>query len=321
MADPYTPAGAVDTGAVGTGAGHPGTVRAAAVGAGAVPETTVDADAVRVGALRPGALRAAAVVLAGGSGTRVGARRDDVPINKVHLPFAGRSVLAWSFHRARQAPAYGTFVLVARAEDLESSRELLAREVPDLDVEVVAGGACRHDSEMAGLRLLAERIQDGALDVVAIHDGARPLAETALWQQVAEQAAARGSAIPVVEVPRVLPAALLELPSAVPLGRPSATMSARSEACDRAEEGSDPTTAHLLGPRLAGAQTPQAFRAMPLLTAFEAAAAAGFEGTDTASTVAWAGTTSIHAVQGSRRNIKITWPEDVPVAARLLDRD
>ena len=66
-------------------------------------------------------------------------------------------------------------------------------------------------------------------------------------------------------------------------------------------------------------QTPQGFRAAPLLAAYEAADRCGFAGTDTASCVQrFAPSLPIRAIPGEERNFKITYPHDVPVAAHVL---
>ena len=64
-------------------------------------------------------------------------------------------------------------------------------------------------------------------------------------------------------------------------------------------------------------QTPQAFRADALLAAYRAADADGFEGTDTASCLERYGDLQIAAVPSTSGNLKITFPEDVSLAARL----
>ncbi len=115
---------------------------------------------------------AAAVVLAGGSGTRLGAEG-----NKVYLPLAGRPLLSWSLEAFARAPGIGRLVLVTRPGD-RGQAEQAARAV-DRPVEIVDGGDTRHDSEWAALRLLAPAIDAGELDVVAIHDGARPVVTAA----------------------------------------------------------------------------------------------------------------------------------------------
>ncbi|MDQ1288865.1 MAG: 2-C-methyl-D-erythritol 4-phosphate cytidylyltransferase [Actinomycetota bacterium] len=221
--------------------------------------------------------RAAFVVLAGGSGTRVGAG-----VNKVYLPLAGRKVISWSFVQAAQVPEVDHFVLVTRSEDVALARGILDEEVGDLDVEVVVGGATRHGSEQAALDLLRPRIEAGEVEVVAVHDGARPLAGPALIGSVIRAAASAGGALPGLPARDLLPV------------------------------GDAPAGA------LVRVQTPQAFRAKDLLLAYEAAAAKGFEGTDTASSVEEFSGLAVQVVPGSRRNLKVTYPHDLLLAERLL---
>ena len=71
---------------------------------------------------------------------------------------------------------------------------------------------------------------------------------------------------------------------------------------------------------LVGVQTPQAFRAGPLLAAYRQAALDGFEGTDTAACVARHTDLPIAAVPAPATNVKVTFAEDVALAERLLSR-
>lgn len=128
---------------------------------------------------------AAAVILASGSGTRVGAA-----LNKVYLPLAGRRVVAWSIDALRDTPGVGVLVVVARPEDTT----LLAGT--GTNTEVVFGGPTRQDSELAALRHLAPRIAAGDIDTVLIHDAARPLVTPALAGAVLAAARECGGAIP-----------------------------------------------------------------------------------------------------------------------------
>ena len=75
--------------------------------------------------------QAAAVVLASGAGTRVGAG-----VNKVYLPLAGRRVVSWSLAGFARAAGIGPLVLVARPQDDDLVRWVLDREVD--------GGMIRH---------------------------------------------------------------------------------------------------------------------------------------------------------------------------------
>jgi 2-C-methyl-D-erythritol 4-phosphate cytidylyltransferase len=207
--------------------------------------------------------RAAAIVLAGGSGTRVGAGR-----NKVYLPLAGRAMIRWSLDVFEGMPEIGPVVLVVRAED----RALVEHG----GVEIVTGGASRQESELAGLRLLASRIGSGEVDAVLVHDGARPLLTSALVTAVLAAARTDGGAVPGL--------ARADLAAAGPDG---STL-----------DGPAP-------PGLVAVQTPQGFRAAPLLAAYEEAARRGFAGTDTASCVErFAPDLPIRWVAGEDRNFK-----------------
>ncbi|HEY6797020.1 MAG TPA: 2-C-methyl-D-erythritol 4-phosphate cytidylyltransferase [Kineosporiaceae bacterium] len=233
------------------------------------------------------AATAALVVLAGGSGTRVGA-----DLNKVYLPLAGRRLISWSFAWAAQLSDLGRFVLVVRPEDAELARQTVRREAPGMPVDLVVGGGTRHESEQAALDRLAPAIGAGEIDVLAIHDGARPLAGPSLYRAVVATARSVGGAVPALPADGVLPVA----PDGglLPLG-PDARVR-----------------------RPARVQTPQAFRAKDLCAAYSAAAADGYQGTDTACTVEVYSDLVVQAVAGSRRNLKVTYPGDLAVAERLL---
>ena len=235
-------------------------------------------------------LRAAVVVLAGGSGSRVGARRDGAPVNKVYLDLAGRPVIAWSLDAAARVPGVVRLVLVARPEDGALTAAVRRAHTSALPVELVPGGTTRHESEQAALDHLAPAVAAEQLDVVAIHDGARPLAGTELFGRVLRAAAEEGGAVPVVPAGPLLP-----VPGS---GLDAATLRARGEQVR--------------------VQTPQAFRAAELVEAYRAAARAGSQGTDTAATVAAHSTLRVVTVAGAMANLKITYPDDVAVAEALL---
>jgi 2-C-methyl-D-erythritol 4-phosphate cytidylyltransferase len=221
--------------------------------------------------------RTAVVLLAAGSGSRVGASA-----NKVLLPLLDRPVLAWSLQAVAGLRYVEQVAVVHRPDD--------AREVAALvstwsrGARLVEGGPTRHASEWNALRELAPVIDAGELDVIAIHDTARPLASRSLYDAVVSAAAEHGGAIPV----RHLPGLIASDPGAGPTGE------------------------------LVAVQTPQAFRAPELLAAYRAADADGFEGTDTAACVERYTDLEIRAVPSPATNIKITFPEDVALAERLL---
>jgi 2-C-methyl-D-erythritol 4-phosphate cytidylyltransferase len=218
--------------------------------------------------------RVAAVLLAAGSGTRVGAAG-----NKVLLPLGEQPVLGWSLRTVRGLAYVDQVVVVFRAADRSA-----VQRIAGSDVLLVEGGPSRHASEWNALTSLAERIDAGRLDMVAIHDTARPLASAELWDRVVEAAVEHGGAIPVRHQPGLL-----------------------------TREGNIPGDGDLVA-----VQTPQAFQARPLLDAYRQAHAEGFEGTDTAACVGKYADLEVHGVEAPATNLKITFPEDVAVAERLL---
>ncbi len=224
-------------------------------------------------------MRAAVVVLAAGSGTRVGAG-----VNKVLLPVVGVPVVARSVRTACSVPGVRHVVLVVRDGEQEAIREAVEPHLPrdGREVAMVVGGATRHRSEWAALEVLAPSIEAGEIGVVAMHDAARPLASVALFEEVLATAERLGGAIPVARLSDLVTVDGSPLPAG-----------------------------------LVGVQTPQAFRAADLLAAHRAAAADGFEATDTAGCLAAYADLEISAVESDAGNLKVTVTDDLRVAEAL----
>ena len=221
----------------------------------------------------------AVVLVAAGAGSRVGAAT-----NKVLLPLHGVPVLVWSLRTVLALPYVDRVVVVVRDEDRDAVGELVERLLPDgREVVLVTGGPTRHDSEWRGLSALRGPIEAGEVDVVAIHDAARPLAGAALFDATVDVAHAHGGALPARPQPGLVTAD----------GR-----------------------RHVTG--LVGVQTPQAFRARPLLDAYTRAEADGFAGTDTAGCIATYTDLPVHGVPAPATNLKVTFAEDLALAEQLL---
>jgi 2-C-methyl-D-erythritol 4-phosphate cytidylyltransferase len=221
----------------------------------------------------------AAIVLAGGVGSRV--RKN---VNKVYLPVRDRDILAYSLETLGRSPRIARVVLVVREEDRGHAEFLALETIASKPSNVVIGGPSRHLSELAGIRALADLIESGAIEVVAIHDGARPFLTHDLLNRLLDAAVSHGGAIP-------------GLPIEAPLYR------ATSEGL-RLLPSQD----------LRRVQTPQVFHARVLLEAYQASVAAGFEGVDTAETVERFSDLEVKVIPGDPRNIKITFVEDLFVA-------
>jgi 2-C-methyl-D-erythritol 4-phosphate cytidylyltransferase len=227
---------------------------------------------------------AVGVVLAAGMGARVGADG-----NKAYLQVAGRSMVSWSLDTLTRVPGVTRTVLVFRRGEHALAHDTVNRELPSATIEFVEGGNRRHASEFNVLRHLASDIESGSIDVVLIHDAARPVAGPDMFLTALSTAREFGGAIPAIPVV-----------DAVRAGR---------------DGGLEPLTD--VGD-LVRVQTPQAFRALALLEAYRAAGRQGFEGTDTSSCVEAFTDAEVRTFRGEHRNLKVTYAPDIAVAERLL---
>ncbi len=230
--------------------------------------------------------RAVAVILCAGQGSRMRSDR-----NKVFLPLAGRPLLVCTVEAFVRTPAVDDILLVAHPTEVEHVRETLGAYGLPRVLDVIAGGATRHQSEERALAALRPRIESGDVGFVLIHDGARPL-------------------VTPEEIERVVVATRAH--SGAMLGTP---VGAQETLARLAPGGA--VTALLPTGDLWRAQTPQAFAARELLAAYDAARKAGFEGTDTAATYERMGH-AVAMVVGSPDNLKVTTPDDLLRAEVLL---
>ena len=219
----------------------------------------------------------ASIVLAAGSGTRFGHN-----INKVWLPLNGRHIISRSLTNASVSFKDARVIVVINPGDEEFARKALEADAMPTSIEIVYGGASRHESEFNALQYLKPAIINGEIDIVLIHDGARPLATPELFSAIAEGAVAHGGAIPTIALD------------------PHEMDTAREETVARV-------------------QTPQGFRAQPLLEAYEKSSEEGFIGTDTAACMEkYCPELKIFAVPGDVFNFKITYPQDLAIAELLI---
>lgn len=192
-----------------------------------------------------------------------------------------RPVLARTLDRFHRALPAAQLIVVLPAAHVEFWKQLKARfDVPAHTI--VEGGAERFHSVKRGLAAVA---YDAAL--VGVQDAVRPLVSEELIRRAAAEAADFGSAVPVVEA-------------------------VDSYRCLDEQGGS-----RILDRRpLRIVQTPQFFDRALLDRAYEQPYAAGF--TDDASVVEAAGG-RVHLCAGERSNLKITTPDDLTIAAALLE--
>lgn len=206
---------------------------------------------------------------------------------KQFLTLGGVPLLVHTLKAFHAVPAIQSIILVVPAVHRDSTQRMVADYGLDRVQEVVVGGAERQDSVRAGLAVLPDGI-----DLVAVHDGARPLVSPQLIEACLDAAAETGAAIAAVPVKDTL--------------KQVTSQGIIDRTIDR--QG------------LWQAQTPQVVAVSLLREAHARAAAANFLGTDEASLLEHFGYPVI-VVPGSEKNIKITRPEDLIVAKALLKKE
>ena len=219
------------------------------------------------------------IVLAAGAGRRMG-----YSDNKVCMPLGQYTVLQWNIQHMKQWDGLQeVIVVVADQERSFIEEQVEAMQVP-WTVKYAVGGAERQDSVASGL----SQISDTA-DIVLVHDGARPLAMKDLACRVIEGAKEYGAVVPAIPVVDTI------------------------KRVD--DEGVVKET--LVRSELYAMQTPQGFQRSVLLEAHSYAKEHGYQGTDDVSLVEFQGR-PVHIVEGDRKNIKLTVPEDVAMAKKYL---
>lgn len=202
--------------------------------------------------------------------------------NKIFAQLVGRPLIVWTLSAFHTCDAIGQIFVVASNDSIERLSDLVVEWRFDRKVSgVVAGGSTRQESVLAGLRAAREA------DLVAIHDGARPLVTPALIE--------RG-----VALARETGAALCATPSRDTVKQVSGEPPVVTATPDR-------STMWL-------AQTPQCFKRSLLLRAHEQAAG---DATDDAALVEALGHT-VTVYEGTSTNIKVTTPDDLIIAEALL---
>ena len=225
----------------------------------------------------PGVTRAAAVVVAAGRGERFGLAA------KALAPLAGRPMLAWTLDALQAASRVQEVVVVAGPHTWAQIAELVAARTWSTRAVVVEGGLRRQESVAAGLRATS-----ADLDVVLVHDAARPLATAAQFDACADLAAETGAAILAAPV------------------------------CDTLKRMVDGVIAATVSrDGLWAAQTPQGFRRSALLDALKGIGDKTV--TDEAALFEALGL-PVAIVPSDGANLKVTFPGDVVLAEALLLR-
>jgi len=127
--------------------------------------------------------KTAAIILAGGNGSRMGGNNV-----KQNLIIMGESVLMRSALAFDECPYIDSVIAVVRKEDVEDSQRMLSGRIKKLKA-VVAGGGCRAESAVIGFSAIEKDVE-----LIAIHDAARCLITPNMISKVVKKAMVTGAA-------------------------------------------------------------------------------------------------------------------------------
>ena len=223
--------------------------------------------------------RTAIIIVAAGSGTRLGAA-----MPKALVDVDGRTVLRHALEGVFAAQPLHVILVAPPGHEQAAADELIEiNRGHGWRATVVVGGVTRQQSVAAGLAALPDRIE-----IVLVHDAARALTPPAQIDAVAAAVTSDAGVIPALPVIDTLK---------------RVDGDAVVEAVDRSA--------------LAAAQTPQGFPRAALEAAYARAAETGEEHTDDAALFAAAGGV-VRRIPGDERAFKITTPADLERAQMLL---
>lgn len=221
--------------------------------------------------------RCSVVVPAAGSSRRMGE-------DKLLLMLGDAPVLVHTLRALDNCVYIEEIVLVTREDLLEPLGKLCHDYGIEKVRKIMVGGATRSHSVLTGIQAV-----DPTYDLVAIHDGARPMVSQEVLEQVIRKGAQTGAAAPAVPV---------------------------KDTIKQAKGGMVKTT--IDRSTLYAIQTPQVFELSLIKGALVKALRDGAELTDDCSAVERIGM-SVNLTEGSYRNMKITTPEDMIVGEALLN--
>ncbi|HUB86637.1 MAG TPA: 2-C-methyl-D-erythritol 4-phosphate cytidylyltransferase [Verrucomicrobiae bacterium] len=219
----------------------------------------------------------AAILVAAGKGVRMGA-------DKLWLEIAGRPLVAHAWKKFNDAKCVDEIIVVVRDETQEKFSELAKRFHFQKKFQIVAGGAERQDSVWNGLAALPQKIE-----IVAIHDAARPCVTEELIAATIAAAHETGAAV------------------------------AAQPVTDTVKESADGETIlrTLDRSKLWSVQTPQTFRVEIIRRAIAAARDENLVFTDDTAACELIGQ-KVRLVPGATPNPKLTAPGDLPFIESLL---
>ncbi|MCX5400516.1 bifunctional cytidylyltransferase/SDR family oxidoreductase [Streptomyces sp. NBC_00102] len=235
--------------------------------------------------------RTVAVVLAGGTGQRVG-----LAVPKQLLKIAGRSILEHTLHVFEDVDEVDEVVVLMPRDHLAEARRIIARAELTKVSRVLAGGTTRNGTTAVAIEAVAAGLGDGEDCDLLFHDAVRPLLSGRVVRECV---------------------AALERHTAVDVAIPSSDTVIVTRT--HGEDGEFITEVPERD-RLRRGQTPQGFRLSTIRDAYRLAAADPlFRATDDCSVVVrYLPDVPVHVIMGDEHNMKVTQPVDVFVADKLF---
>ena len=225
-----------------------------------------------------------AVLLAGGSGSRMGSERP-----KQFLEVGGKTILEWSILVFSQHPRIDEVCIVSRADFIEDVKEIVRKGGHAKVKHVLPGGKERYDSSLAAIRAYSEDRDEVRL---LLHDAVRPLVSDRIITDCINA---------------------LEHYEAVDVAIPTTDTIIQID-----EEGLICQTP--ARPTLRNVQTPQGFHLSTIRQAYELALQdPAFQTTDDCGVVfRYLPKVAIKVIEGETTNIKITYPQDLLLMEQVL---
>jgi 2-C-methyl-D-erythritol 4-phosphate cytidylyltransferase len=219
------------------------------------------------------------IIVAGGKGERMG-----VDVDKAFLSLGTKPVVVYSLFAFEKCRDIDEVILVVRKDRIDAARQAVRMFGCNKVKKVIAGGVLRQQSVINGMAEVGEDV-----DIVVVHDGARPCVTADLVSQTVSSAKQHGSGVAAVKITDTV--------KSVEKGM------IISETIDRT--------------KLWLVQTPQAFSYALLKKAFDHVEKKKIKVTDEAAAVELV-SSGVRLVVSSSSNIKITTPDDLTLAAAMM---
>lgn len=224
--------------------------------------------------------KVAAVIVAGGSGRRMG-----MNIKKQFIELEGKAILAHTIEAFNKCKVVDEIVVVVGKEDIDKVRtEIVSRYGYDKVIQIIEGGTERQESVYNGLMAVSKDAQ-----YVMIHDGARPFISQVILEKaliMTKEKYATVVAVPVKDTIKIV-------------------------------NGEFEVEATPSRSTLWSVQTPQSFKKELLINAYTYAKEKSLIVTDDSMLVEAYGK-KVHVVEGDYNNIKITTSEDLVLGQAIL---